>query len=168
MGAFVISPPPRLAERSIHRSGPFPPGAFCCTPLDSTTTRSATLMPRPTLPTLGHSEPLFGDLSSPDTEGFSRFHMFQEHVETGEALGVRRRKIAEEGFTMTKSGKCGPRHQGGGSGRSTVEGRAAKRARREGPGPVDTPFGKARQGGDDKGTHQSAGAAAAGLWKGEV
>src|SRR3954464_1855565 len=59
MGAFVISPLPRLAERNAHRSGPFPPGAFGGTPLDSTTTRSATLMPRPALPTRGDSEPLF-------------------------------------------------------------------------------------------------------------
>src|SRR5207253_9893295 len=40
----------------------------------------------------------------------------------------------------TGSGKCRQRHQGDGSGRSTVEGRAAKRARREGPGPVSTPL----------------------------
>ncbi len=40
----------------------------------------------------------------------------------------------------TVSGKCRHRHQGDGSGRSTVEGRAAKRARREGPGPVSTPL----------------------------
>ncbi len=44
------------------------------------------------------------------------------------------------------SGKCSHRHQGGGSGRSTVDGRAAKRARREGPGPVSTPLTKVRQG----------------------
>src|SRR5437870_7110528 len=59
---------------------------------------------------------------------------------TGEALGARRRKLAAEASTITVSGKCRRRHQGDGSGRSTVEGRAAKRARREGPGPVSTPL----------------------------
>ena len=78
--------------------------------------------------------------------GYQRRHGGKDNVETGEALDVRRRKLVEERLAITASGKCGPRHQGGGSGRSTVEGRAAKRARREGPGPVSTPFGKARQG----------------------
>jgi hypothetical protein len=78
--------------------------------------------------------------------GYQRRHGGKDDVETGEALDARRGKIAEERSAITASGKCGPRHQGGGSGRSTVEGRAAKRARREGPGPVNTPFGKARQG----------------------
>jgi hypothetical protein len=41
-------------------------------------------------------------------------------------------------------GQC--RHQGGGSGRTTEDGRAAKRARREGPGPVGTAFVNVRQG----------------------
>jgi hypothetical protein len=67
-------------------------------------------------------------------------------VETGEALDARRRKLAEEMAAITASGKCGHRRQGGGSGRSTVDGRAAKRARREGPGPVSTPLVKVRQG----------------------
>src|SRR2546427_937672 len=40
-------------ERSTHRSGPFPPGAFCCTPLYSTATRSVALMPVPAFPTHG-------------------------------------------------------------------------------------------------------------------
>ena len=64
----------------------------------------------------------------------------------GEALGARRRKLAEEVTAITVSGKCRHRHQGDGSGRSTVDGRAAKRARREGPGPVSTPLVKVRQG----------------------
>jgi hypothetical protein len=67
-------------------------------------------------------------------------------VETGEALDARRRKLAEEMPAITAIGKCGHRHQGGGSGRSTVDGRAAKRVRREGPGPVSTPSVKVRQG----------------------
>ena len=37
MGAFIISPLPHLDERSTHRSGPVPPGAFGCTPINSTT-----------------------------------------------------------------------------------------------------------------------------------
>src|SRR2546426_3582030 len=42
-----------VVERSTHRSGPFPPGAFCCTPLYSTATRSVALMPVPAFPTHG-------------------------------------------------------------------------------------------------------------------
>ena len=78
--------------------------------------------------------------------GYQRRHGAKDDVETGEALDARRRKLAEEMSTITSNGKCGPRRQGGGSGRSTVEGRAAKRVRREGPGPVSTPFVKVRQG----------------------
>jgi hypothetical protein len=43
------------------------------------------------------------------------------------------------------NGKGRRRHQGGGSGCSTFDGRAAKRARREGPGPVGMAFVKVRQ-----------------------
>ena len=75
-----------------------------------------------------------------------RRHGEKEDVSTGEALGARRRNIAEEASAITLSGKCRCRHQGDGSGRSTVDGRAAKRARREGPGPVSTPLTKMRQG----------------------
>jgi len=78
--------------------------------------------------------------------GYQRRHGVKEDVATGEALGARRRKLAEEMPAITASGKCGHRHQGGGSGRTTVDGRAAKRARREGPGPASTPSVKARQG----------------------
>jgi hypothetical protein len=66
-------------------------------------------------------------------------------VATGEALDVRRRNLAEEVLAITVSGKRRHRRQGGGSGRITVDGRAAKRARREGPGPVSIPFNKVRQ-----------------------
>ena len=78
--------------------------------------------------------------------GYQRRHGVKEDVSTGEALGVRRRKLAEEVSAITVSGKCRHRHQGDGSGRSTVDGRAAKRARREGPGPVSTPLVNVRQG----------------------
>ena len=78
--------------------------------------------------------------------GYQRRHGVKEDVETGEALDARRRKLVEEMAAITVSGKCRHRHQGGGSGRNTVDGRAAKRARREGPGPVSTPSDKARQG----------------------
>ena len=78
--------------------------------------------------------------------GYQRRHGVKDDVETGEALGARRRKPVEEMLAITASGKCRHRHQGGGSGRSTDDGRAAKRARREGPGPVSTPSVKARQG----------------------
>jgi len=78
--------------------------------------------------------------------GYQRRHGVKEDVETGETLGARRRNLVEEMPAITVSGKCRHRHQGGGSGRSTVDGRAAKRARREGPGPVSIPFVEARQG----------------------
>jgi hypothetical protein len=78
--------------------------------------------------------------------GYQRRHGVKDDVETGEALGARRRNLVEEMLAITVSGKCRHRHQGGGSGRSTVDGRAAKRARREGPGPVSTPLTKVRQG----------------------
>jgi DDE superfamily endonuclease len=78
--------------------------------------------------------------------GYQRRHGVKANVSTGEALDARRRKIAEERLAITVSGKCGPRRQGGGSGRSTVEGRAAKHARREEPGPVSAPLTKVRQG----------------------
>jgi len=78
--------------------------------------------------------------------GYQRRHGVKEDVETGEALGARRRNLVEEMPAITVSGKCWHRYQGGGSGRSTVDGRAAKRARREGPGPVSTPLTKVRQG----------------------
>ena len=75
MGVFVISPLPHVDERSTHRSGPFPPGAFCRTPILGSTTRSATLMPMPALPTRGYSRQLLDEISSPGTEGFSSFHI---------------------------------------------------------------------------------------------
>jgi hypothetical protein len=78
--------------------------------------------------------------------GYQRRHGVKDDVATGEAHGARRRKLVEEMPAITASGKCGHRHQGGGSGRSTVDGRAAKRVRREGPGPVSIPSVKARQG----------------------
>jgi hypothetical protein len=78
--------------------------------------------------------------------GYQRRHGVKEDVETGETLGARRRNLVGEMPAITVSGKCRHRHQGGGSARSTVDGRAAKRARREGPGPVSIPYAKARQG----------------------
>jgi hypothetical protein len=78
--------------------------------------------------------------------GYQRRHGVKDDVETGETLGARRRNLVEEMLAITVSGKCRHRHQGGGSDRSTVDGRAAKRARREGSGPVSIPSDKARQG----------------------
>jgi hypothetical protein len=78
--------------------------------------------------------------------GYQRRHGVKDDVETGEALGARRRNLAGEMPAITSNGKCRHRHQGDGSGRNTDDGRAAKRARREGPGPVSVPFVKVRQG----------------------
>lgn len=74
-GAFVISPLPHFEQRNTDRSGPFPPDAFCCAPILSTTTRSVTLMPVPTLPDRSYSRNLLGKISSPGIEGFSSFHI---------------------------------------------------------------------------------------------
>jgi hypothetical protein len=78
--------------------------------------------------------------------GYQRRHGEKENVATGEALGARRRNLVEEATAITASGKCRRRRQGGGSGRTTVDGRAAKRVWREGPGPVNIPLDKVRQG----------------------
>ena len=78
--------------------------------------------------------------------GYQRRHGVKDDVETGEALGARRRNLVEEMPAITVSGKCGHRRQGDGSGCSTGDGRAAKRARREGPGPASIPLTKVRQG----------------------
>ena len=78
--------------------------------------------------------------------GYQRRHGVKDDVETGEALGARRRNLVEEMPAITASGKCGHRRQGDGSGRSTGDGRAAKHVRREGPGPVSAPLTKVRQG----------------------
>ena len=76
--------------------------------------------------------------------GYQRRHGEKEDVSTGEALAARRRNPAEEATAITVSGKCRSRQQGDGSGRNTVDGHAAKRAWREGPGPVSTPRAKGR------------------------
>jgi hypothetical protein len=78
--------------------------------------------------------------------GYQRWHGAKESVATGEALGPRRRNLVEEAHPITVSGKWVRRDQGDGSGRSTADWRAAKRARREGPGPVGNPTVKVRQG----------------------
>jgi hypothetical protein len=78
--------------------------------------------------------------------GYQRRHGGKVDVSIGEALDVRRRNLAEEVSAITLSGKCRHRRQGGGSGRSTVDGRAAIRAWREGPGLVNNPRCKGRQG----------------------
>jgi hypothetical protein len=78
--------------------------------------------------------------------GYQRRHGTKEDVSTGEARGVRRGKLVEEASPITVSGKWRRRRPGGGSGRSTVDRRATKRAWREGPGPVSTPLVKVRQG----------------------
>ena len=78
--------------------------------------------------------------------GYQRRHGAKGYAATGEVLDARRRNPDEEARPITVSGKWRGRHQDGGSGRSTVDPRAAKRAGREGPGPVDNPFGKERRG----------------------
>ena len=78
--------------------------------------------------------------------GYQRRHEAKGYAETGEVLGVRRRNLDEEASPITVRGKWWGWHQDGGSGGNTVELRAAKRAGREAPGPVDIPLYKVRQG----------------------
>jgi len=78
--------------------------------------------------------------------GYQRRHGTKGNAETGEALGTHRRKLGEEARPITVSGKWLGWYQGGGSGCSTVDPRAAKHAGREGPEPAGIPFGKGRQG----------------------
>ena len=72
--------------------------------------------------------------------GYQRWHGVKGYVETGEALETRRRNIAEEAVPITLSGKWDCRYQGDGSGRSTDDRHAAKRAGREGPGLMSNPY----------------------------
>ena len=65
----------------------------------------------------------------PSPAGYQRRHGTKEEVATGEARGARWGKPAEEASPITVSGKWRRRRPGGGSGRSTVDRRAAKRAR---------------------------------------
>jgi hypothetical protein len=78
--------------------------------------------------------------------GYQRRHGVKDDVETGEALGARRRNLVGEMPAITVSGKRRHRHQGDGSGRSTANGCAPKRARREGPGPVSIPLARSEAG----------------------
>jgi hypothetical protein len=85
-------------------------------------------------------------MRQPSPAGYQRRHGVKDGVSTGETRGVRWGKPTEEASPITVSGKWRCRHPGGGPGRNTYDGRAAKRARREGPGPVSIPFVKVRQG----------------------
>jgi hypothetical protein len=60
---------------------------FCCTLINGSATRSVTLMPALTFPTQGYSKRLFGEISSPGTEGFSSWHI---HLHTMSPLIPRR------------------------------------------------------------------------------
>mgnify|MGYP000658914370 CR=1 FL=1 len=78
--------------------------------------------------------------------GYQRWHVVKDYVETGEALDTRRRKIVEEAYPITLIGKWMCRYQGGGLGCSTVDRRAAKRARRKGPRLMSTPLNQSEAG----------------------
>jgi hypothetical protein len=78
--------------------------------------------------------------------GYQRRHGAKGERATGEVRGVRRRKLAAEAWPITVSGKWLGWRPDGGSGWSTDNPRAAKRAGREGPGPVGIPLGNGRQG----------------------
>ena len=71
-GATLGTAPAGLSPASTAASlAALPPGALCCTPINSTTTRSATLVPAAPFPTHGYRSGLLGEVSSPGTEGFS-------------------------------------------------------------------------------------------------
>ncbi len=72
--------------------------------------------------------------------GYQRWHGVNGYVETGEALDIRRRNPVEEAVPITLNGKWSSRYQGGGSGCSTNDRRAVKRASRKGPGPMRNPY----------------------------
>jgi hypothetical protein len=72
--------------------------------------------------------------------GYQRRHGAKDCAATGETLGARRRNLDGGFLPITVSGKWQEWHQGGGSGRSTVDLCAAKRTGRKGPGPVDIPL----------------------------
>ncbi len=72
--------------------------------------------------------------------GYQRWHVAKDYVSTGEALGARRRNLAEEAAPITLNGKWERRHQGGGLGCSTVDRCATKRTRRKGPRPMIVSF----------------------------
>ncbi len=67
-------------------------------------------------------------------------------METGEALDTRQRNLAEEANPITLNEKCTSRYQGNGSGHSTIDRRAAKRAGRKGPGLISTPLVSSKAG----------------------
>jgi hypothetical protein len=90
----------------------------------------------------GPSERSLPRRSSP--AGSQRRHGAKGERATGEVRGVRRRKLAAEAWPITVSGKWSGWHQDDGSGCSTVDPRAAKRAGREGPGPVGIPYARGR------------------------
>ena len=69
--------------------------------------------------------------------GYQRRHEMNDYAPTGEVLGVRRRKIAEESLPITSNGKWATRRQDGGMDRSTDDRHATKRVRREGSKPVE-------------------------------
>jgi hypothetical protein len=92
----------------------------------------------------GPSETSLQRRSSP--AGYQRRHGTKGERATGEVRGARRRKLAGEAWPITVSGKWLGWPPDGGSGRSTDNPRAAKRAGREGPGPVGNLLSKERQG----------------------
>ena len=85
--------------------------------------------------------------------GYQRRHGTKDHAETGEALDARRRNLDEEFRPITLNGKWPEWRQGGGSGRTTVDPRAAKHAGRKGSEPVNISYDQRRQGCFDNNTH---------------
>ena len=63
--------------------------------------------------------------------GYQRWHGEKVYVETGEALGIRRRNPAEEADPITLNGKWRSRCQGGGLGRNTDDRCGSKTHREE-------------------------------------
>jgi hypothetical protein len=72
-------------------------------------------------------------MRQPSPAGYQRRHGVKDSVSTGETRGVRWGKPTEEALPITVSGKWRRRHPGGGSGRSTYDGRAANAPGGKGP-----------------------------------
>ena len=89
MGAFVISPLPCLDHGIPHRSGPFPLGAFCCTPIGGNMTRSDSLTPTLPFPTLGYRKCLFGRISPAGRRGSLQLTRCRSHHVAADTPPVR-------------------------------------------------------------------------------
>jgi hypothetical protein len=72
-----------------HRSGPFPPDAFCCTPIGGSMTRSDSLTPTLPFPTRGYRKCLFGGISLAGRRGSLQLTRCRSHHVAADTPPVR-------------------------------------------------------------------------------